>query len=167
MQRPFPSPCEQPNCQTLHGHCQNVKLSTVRHGPAGKQQGRQPSWVADEAAGAWAALTTHCAPLLADCNLSEAQLWGPWANSPAPEADCPPGPAAKLNAFQRLLLVQVLTDLVNRNHIARALNVASTAEATPLSDFLWVSDFQSTLSHGLSSVLHTNYNIQQRAALQI
>ena len=67
----------------------------------------RPSWVPEEASTSWAALASHCAPMLADCNASEAQLWGPWANSPAPEANLPPAAAAKLNAFQRLLLLQV------------------------------------------------------------
>ncbi len=74
---------------------------------AGTAQGGRPAWVAEEMSAAWAALATHCGPLLADCNMNEAQLWGPWANSPAPEATFPAGPAAKLNAFQRLLLMQV------------------------------------------------------------
>ena len=74
---------------------------------AGTAQGGRPAWVAEEMSAAWAALATHCGPLLADCNINEAQLWGPWANSPAPEATFPAGPAAKLNAFQRLLLMQV------------------------------------------------------------
>ena len=74
---------------------------------AGTTKGGRPAWVAEEMSAAWAALATHCGPLLADCNINEAQLWGPWANSPAPEATFPAGPAAKLNAFQRLLLMQV------------------------------------------------------------
>ena len=74
---------------------------------AGTAQGGRPAWVTEEMSAAWAALAIHCGPLLADCNINEAQLWGPWANSPAPEATFPAGPAAKLNAFQRLLFVQV------------------------------------------------------------
>ena len=89
--------------------CIDVHNLQVWCGCAGNLQQPRPSWVAEEAAGAWDALTTHCAPLLADCNLAEAQLWGPWANSPAPEASLPSGPAGKLSAFQRLLLIQVCT----------------------------------------------------------
>ncbi|KAL0028751.1 hypothetical protein WJX79_004868 [Trebouxia sp. C0005] len=74
----------------------------------GTTQAGRPAWVAEEMSAAWAALATHCGPLLADCNISEAQLWGPWANSPAPDAAFPAGPAAKLNAFQRLLLMQAV-----------------------------------------------------------
>lgn len=49
---------------------------------------------------------------MADCQLTDAQLWGSWANSPVPEASFPPGPAAKLTACQRLLLVQVIIVLL-------------------------------------------------------
>lgn len=52
---------------------------------------------------------THCGPLLAECNMNEGQVWAPWANSPAPEAELPARAAPKLNAFQRLLMIQVTT----------------------------------------------------------
>ena len=74
---------------------------------AGKSQAARPAWVAADSAAAWDALITHCGPLVADCNLAQGQLWGPWANSLAPEAEFPANAAAKLNAFQRLLLIQV------------------------------------------------------------
>ena len=84
---------------------------------AGTGQGGRPAWVAEEMSAAWAALATHCGPLLADCSINEAQLWGPWANSPAPEATFPAGPAAKLNAFQRLLLMQVCPNCSHKHCI--------------------------------------------------
>lgn len=74
---------------------------------AGKAQAGRPSWIAAESSSAWDALSKHCGPLLAECNMNEGQLWAPWANSPAPEAEYPPSAAARLNAFQRLLLIQV------------------------------------------------------------
>ena len=76
-------------------------------GAAGKAQANRPSWVAAESASAWDALLTHYGPLLAECNVNEGQLWAPWANGPTPEAELPAGAAAKLNAFQRILIIQV------------------------------------------------------------
>ena len=67
----------------------------------------KPSWVREECAPRWAALATHCGQLAADCRLEDAQLWGPWAVLAAPEAAFPPAVAARLNAFQQLLMVQV------------------------------------------------------------
>ncbi|KAL0047749.1 hypothetical protein WJX82_010930, partial [Trebouxia sp. C0006] len=87
---------------------QAVEWDLFLSNAVGTAQGGRPAWVAEEMSAAWAALATHCGPLLADCNINEAQLWGPWANSPAPEATFPAGPAAKLNAFQRLLLMQAV-----------------------------------------------------------
>ena len=45
--------------------------------------------------------------LLVDCQMADSQVWGNWANSPAPEASFPPPAGPKLAAFQRLVLVQV------------------------------------------------------------
>ena len=67
----------------------------------------KPSWVREDCAPSWAALATHCGQLAADCRLQDAQLWGPWAVLAAPEAAFPPAAAARLNAFQQLLMVQV------------------------------------------------------------
>ena len=78
--------------------------------PAGSRPAGKPSWVPADATAVWNAFISQYSTLLADCQLSDANLWGSWANSPCPEASFPSGPAAKLTAFQRLLLVQV-TDL--------------------------------------------------------
>ena len=75
---------------------------------AGSKPAGKPSWVPADGTAAWNAFISQYSSLLADCQLSDANLWDSWANSPCPEASFPSGPAAKLTAFQRLLLVQVM-----------------------------------------------------------
>ena len=55
--------------------------------------------------------------------MNEGQVWAPWANSPAPEAELPVGAAAKLNAFQRLLLIQVTA---STQHLPKQYTPAGT-----------------------------------------
>lgn len=89
----------------------------------------KPSWVPDDATAAWSALINKHSSMVAECQLADAQLWGTWANSPAPEASFPSGPGAKLTAFQRLLLVQVTT--VPENMLSPSKLPAVTAVRTP------------------------------------
>lgn len=74
---------------------------------AGKTQSSTPAWVPEDAVVPWSALLRQHPDLLVDCQLADTQVWGNWANSPAPEASFPPAAGLKLTAFQRLLLVQV------------------------------------------------------------
>ena len=99
------STCAQPWHLDARSHSQAILYCAL---PAGSPAApAKPSWVRDDCAPRWAALATHCGQLAADCRLEDAQLWGPWAVLAAPEAAFPPAAAAKLNAFQQLLLVQV------------------------------------------------------------
>ena len=76
---------------------------------AGEVVAGKPSWVPDDGIAIWNAFCSQNSSLLVECQLADAQLWGMWASSPAPEAAFPAGPGAKLTAFQRLLLLQVGT----------------------------------------------------------
>mmetsp|Transcript_9476 Transcript_9476/g.27062 ORF Transcript_9476/g.27062 Transcript_9476/m.27062 type:complete len:1740 (-) Transcript_9476:175-5394(-) len=69
-------------------------------------QHQKPAWVPEESTPAYAQLATAFPAMAGQCELDNAQLWGPWLSSAVAEKELPQRVGGQLTAFQALLVVQ-------------------------------------------------------------